>query len=171
MQPETQAPLILTLRLDEASAGYFDGLRQRHFPPERNHLKAHVTVFHKLPGEERAQLQRDLEEVAKGASGFAVAVAGLRSLGRGVAFRLEAPEAQRLRGELARRWQPWLGPQDSQGWTPHVTVQNKVTGDAARRLLEELQAGFAPFEAQAEGFDLWAYRGGPWEFLAGFPFG
>ena len=41
-------PLIVTLALDEAAEARFDGLRQEHFPLERNHLRAHVTLFHAL---------------------------------------------------------------------------------------------------------------------------
>jgi hypothetical protein len=44
-----------------------------------------------------------------------------------------------------------------------VTVQNKVTSDAAKALHAALAAGFAPFDVGAEGLRLWWYRGGPWE--------
>jgi hypothetical protein len=33
-------PLILTLQMDERSQDHFDGLRELHFPPERNYLRA-----------------------------------------------------------------------------------------------------------------------------------
>jgi hypothetical protein len=91
-------------------------------------------------------------------------------LGRGVAFRLEAPEVAGLRARLAREWDGWLVPQDRQPWRPHVTVQNKVTPEVARETLQRLSAGFAPWEARAEGLLLWRYRGGPWEAAGEFPF-
>ena len=91
-------------------------------------------------------------------------------MGRGVAFRLEAPEVGTLRAELARRWGHTLTPQDRQPWRPHVTVQNKVAPDLARDTLAHLQTGFAPWGARAEGLLLWRYKGGPWEALGRFPF-
>lgn len=49
-------------------------------------------------------------------------------------------------------------------------MQNKVTPEAARRLLAELQGEFQPFTARAEGLLLWRYLGGPWERLRLFRF-
>ena len=45
------APLILTLELDERSFAFFGAQRRRYFPPERNFIPAHLTLFHALPGE------------------------------------------------------------------------------------------------------------------------
>ena len=42
-------PLVLTAALDDETFDWLDGLRRRHFPPERNHLAAHLTLFHALP--------------------------------------------------------------------------------------------------------------------------
>ena len=42
-------PLIVTALLDEVAQERFDRLRREHFPPERNHLDAHLTLFHRLP--------------------------------------------------------------------------------------------------------------------------
>ena len=52
------APLILTLKLDQASFTRLDALRQAHFPPERNWLSAHLTLFHHLPGDQRPSSSR-----------------------------------------------------------------------------------------------------------------
>ncbi len=95
---------------------------------------------------------------------------GLRSLGRGVAFAFASPELVQLRQALAREWRDWLTPQDSARIAPHVTVQNKVAPDAARRLQRELEASFQPFAARAEGLLLWRYLGGPWAQEGRFPF-
>ncbi len=51
-------PLILTLAFDEATFTRFDGERRRHFPEALNHIPAHATLFHHLPGDrERAVLE------------------------------------------------------------------------------------------------------------------
>jgi 2'-5' RNA ligase len=165
------APLILTLALDEASFARFDGLRRRHFPAERNFIPAHLTLFHHLPAEEERSVLDDLRAACAALAPFDLSVTGLRSLGRGVAFTLESRDLASLRAGLARRWEPWLGPQDRQKHQPHVTVQNKADPADARALLEELRAGFAPFTVRGEGLHLWRYRGGPWEAAATVRFG
>ncbi len=157
-------PLIVTLVLDEAAQQRFDALRERHFPPERNHLRAHVTLFHALPGALEEQVRADLRQVATRES-FDVRVAGLRSLGRGVAYVLESAALQDVREQLRTRWREHLTPQDRQRHSPHVTVQNKVSPEQARALLADLQEGFVPYDVTARGLALWRYLGGPWEPL------
>ena len=168
--PETTPPLVLTLTLDAAAQAYFDALRQQHFPPAINYLAAHLTLFHHLPGAELAAVQTHLHGVARGTKSLPLRVAGLRSLGRGVAFTLENDELRALHRRLQARFAPHLNSQDQQPLQPHITIQNKVDPAAARQLLAALQAGFAPFEAVGTGLHLWAYRGGPWESLTTFPF-
>ena len=153
--------MILTLRLDERSQAFFDDLRRAHFPPDRLVVGAHVTLFHALPEGAAVVMDDVLREVRPEPS--AVVVNDVRSLGRGVAFALDAPGVAPLRAALARAFAAELTPQDRQPWRPHVTVQNKVPPTAASALLAQLSAGFAPFEACAEGIALWHYRDGPWE--------
>ena len=170
--PDTApAPLILTLTLDAASQAYFDALRQQHFPPAINYLAAHLTLFHHLPGNELAAVRAHLQASAQAQSPLPLRVTGLRSLGRGVAFNLENDALRTLHSRLQADFTPHLTPQDQQKLQPHITIQNKVDPAAARQLLAEMRAGFAPFEAVGTGLHLWAYRGGPWESLVEFPFG
>ncbi|MDQ2793771.1 MAG: 2'-5' RNA ligase family protein [Bacteroidota bacterium] len=167
---ETAPPLILTLALDAPSQAYFNNLRRQHFPPAINYLAAHLTLFHHLPGTELPAVRAHLQAVAQARSPLALAISGLRSLGRGVAFTLENDQLRALHRQLQTDFAPHLTPQDRQKLQPHITIQNKVDPAAARQLLADLQAGFAPFEAVGTGLHLWAYRGGPWESLAEFPF-
>ncbi len=163
-------PLILSAVLDSPVQQRLDALRRAHFPPERNHLGAHVTLFHHLPA---AQADAVVEAVAAAARAPAPAVdvAGVRSLGRGVAVTLVAPELAAVRAALARGWAPWLTPQDrAKRGDLHVTVQNKVTPAQARALLAELFASFVPERTRAVALALWRYDGGPWEPVARFPF-
>jgi 2'-5' RNA ligase len=163
------APLVLTLQLDEASQARFDALRRAHFPPERNHLQAHVTLFHALPGEREPQVRADLHESAQRPA-YDVDVVRVRSLGRGVAYDLRSSQLAAQRADLARRWAPWLTPQDARPHAAHVTVQNKVTPERARALLRELEASFVPGAVRATGLSLWRYLGGPWEPLGTYRF-
>jgi len=169
-QEDGAEPLILTLALDADSFARFGAGRRAHSPPRLSRIPAHVTLFHHLPGDEEAAVLFTLRTVCAVQRPEPVRVVGLLPLGRGVAYRLEAPGIAALRGELARRWSGLLTPQDRQGWRPHVTVQNKVGPEEARATLARLQADFAPWEARAEGLLLWRYKGGPWEALADVPF-
>ena len=165
------APLILTLALNDVAQAYFDALRRQHFPPKINYLAAHLTLFHHLPGTELNAVRAELRAQCLAQATLPLRVTGLRSLGRGVAFVLENEELRALHRRLQTAFAAHLTPQDQQKLQPHVTVQNKVDPGAARQLLGELQARFEPFEAVGTGLHLWAYRGGPWESLARFPFG
>jgi 2'-5' RNA ligase len=168
--PELIAPLILTLALDADSQCFFDALRQQHFPPERNFLQAHLTLFHHLPGSDYAPICQTLADLAATEAPLPLAVTGLRFLGRGVAYSLENNRLQALHQQLQATWQPSLTPQDQQKLKPHVTVQNKVDPAVARSLHQQLATDFQPFEATGTGLQLWAYRGGPWEALQTFAF-
>ena len=157
--------------MDSASQERFDRLREAHFPPERNYLREHLTLFHKLPAEHESEISADLKELCEGREPFTLIAVGVRLLGRGVAYELSSPELLPIRKELAERWKPWLGAQDRQGFKPHVTVQNKVSPDNARKLHESLQAAFSPFEVGGEGLTLWRYLDGPWERVRKYWFG
>lgn len=125
-------PLILTVCLDPESQDRFDSLRRAHFPPERNLRAAHVTLFQALPAAAADLVRADVADVARRAP-FDIQVAGVRSLGRGVAYKLRSRELDALRAELADRWRDHLTRQHAQGLRAHVTVQN-TPGWLARAL-------------------------------------
>lgn len=164
------APLVMTLTLDADDQGRFDDLRRAHFPADRNHLGAHVTLFHALPGQRLDEVATVAQETAAGCQPFEVAVTGVRLLGRGVAYDLAAPELAALHARLAERFAGMLTRQDRQRLHAHVTVQNKVDPEVARALHADLAGGFAPWRAGALGLDLWWYEGGPWRHERQLPF-
>ena len=57
-------PLVLTAVLPPAEQAWLDGWREEFFPPERNHLAAHLTLFHALPGARREAIAAALTELA-----------------------------------------------------------------------------------------------------------
>ena len=160
-------PLIVTLRPDPASRARFQAARDRWFPPERNVVPAHVTLFHHLPGDRAAEVAARLAEVAAATPALALRAVAPMSLGRGVAYRLEIEGARAMRARIAAGFA--LTAQDSGGWRPHATVQNKVAKRVAAATLAEIRAGFAPWEGRVVALDLWAYRGGPWGAVDAFP--
>ena len=171
MNEQTKHPLIVTLALDESSQTYFTRLREKYFPKERNYLQAHLTLFHKLPREERPVISRTLTEVSQVTQELSLEVAEVKSIGRGVAFMLKRERLITIHRQLSRQWHAWLTLQDQQKLWPHVTVQNKVSPKEAQRTLEQLFSSFEPFTATGTGLQLWEYRGGPWEFVWMYPFG
>ena len=167
---DDDSPLILTLSLDEESQTFFDQLREQYFPPERNHLQAHLTLFHHLPGREKSDISALLSETSQAHEPLRMEVDEVKMIGRGVAYRLKSERLVKLHRHMAREWKDWLTPQDQQKLWPHITVQNKVNPAKARKLHAKLSENFEPFSAYGTGLKLWAYQGGPWEWLQTFPF-
>ncbi len=158
-------PLILTADIESSAAAKFETLRRRWFPPARNLVPAHITLFHQLPGSELDGVVGRLRMLARTTPPPLVEVTGLRSLGGGVAYRLRSPGLEALHAELVDGFGPLLTLQDRQGYRPHLTVQNKVTAAVARATLAELEAGFVPFAFRVTGVAVWRYLNGPWEAL------
>ena len=161
--------LIVTAELGREDQAWLDRMRRTHFPPDRNHLSAHLTIFHALPPSTESEVRYSLAEAAKEPPPPAW-IGGLMDLGYGVAFRVVSDELDRIREDLSETFRGLLGAQDSQGWRPHVTIQNKVAPKVARRLREELEEGLEPRPLAIRGLGLHRYLGGPWERLADYPF-
>jgi len=164
--PAPVAPIIVTAIFGRQDQAWLDGMRRAHFPPERNQLDAHLTLFHHLAPSLEPELKRRLSEATRGVRAPAARVGGLMSLGRGVAYRIEAPALVAVRQSLAEAFTGMLTPQDAGGWRPHVTIQNKVAPATAKLLLAALSRDFRAREIEIAGLATWWYRGGPWEALS-----
>ena len=163
------APLIVTAQLPEALQSRADQLRAAHFPPERNFLKAHVTLFHALPPGVEAELREVLAIEARGKP-VPGRLEGIMNLGRGTALKLASPAMLALRERLADRFHGLLTPQDSHVPRLHVTVQNKVSPAEARALQAHLAAAIQPRDFAFAGLALHRYRGGPWDTIGNWSF-
>ena len=161
--------LIITAELAAPDQAWLDKLRRRHFPPERNQLPAHLTMFHALPPSAEGEVRPRLAEAVRASPPGAV-IAGLMNLGGGVAYRVVSDDLDRIREELAADFHGLLSAQDAGGWRPHVTIQNKVREREALALLNDLEAGFRPMPLGIRGLGLHRYLGGRWEEIAVFPF-
>ena len=157
------APIIVSALFGPEDAAFLTGLRREVRPPERNHLDAHLTLFHHLPPSVEGELKHRLAQKTRGVAAPRADLAGLMNLGRGVAFRVESPELEGIRESLRDAFAALLTPQDAGGWRPHVTIQNKVEPAVARALKSELEAGFRPRPLRIAGLGCFHYRGGPWE--------
>jgi hypothetical protein len=163
-------PLVLTAVFDPPARDWLETLRRTHFPLERNHVPAHLTLFHALPGSASSGIQRELEAECMARGRCAASFLSWRFTGHGVAREIASLGLFDLRSRLAERWKDRLTLQDRKPWRPHVTVQNKVPPDEARALYVQLSGAKDPGHATVSGLILWRYLGGPWEMLRSFAF-
>lgn len=162
-------PLIVTATFGAADQAWLEELRRRHYPPERNQVPAHLTLFRQLP----PSVEPELASRLGGCAALpvpAARVAGLIDLDQGTAIRIESDALAELRGELAEALWGLLTRQDSAPWRPHVTIQNKVARGEARKLQARLAATLEPRAMAVAGLALWRYAGGPWERVRRYAF-
>jgi hypothetical protein len=144
-------------------------MRRAHFPPERNQVPAHLTLFHHLPPDVAPELDRRLAAYAAGPAPRA-ALAGVMDLGAGTALRVDSEALEDIRYDLAEALRGLLTPQDQAPWRPHITIQNKVEPREAKRLQQQLRATFQPRPLAIRGLASWRYLGGPWEAVKSYTF-
>ena len=161
-------PLILTLWINEQAQIYFDDLRWSYFPPQRNYLAAHLTLFHALPDER--YIDDDIMALSEKLKVFDVKAREIVSIGNGTAIKIDAPILISIHRRFQERWHQVLSGQDKQNLWPHITIQNKVSADEAKKLKERLAETFKPLVFKAIGLKLWRYLGGPWEPVKAYKF-
>lgn len=168
MAVEIARPLIVTAEIG-SDFGWLDDLRQRHFPPERNQLRAHLTMFHAIPPSAEQELRHILQGLATLPPPRAW-IAGLMNLGGGVAFRIASDDLDAIRADIAERLHGLLTAQDSAGWSAHITIQNKVLPRDAKALMMAIGDRYDRRVLDLPALGLHRYLGGPWERLRTFPF-
>ena len=166
---EPPAPLLITAELPPDLFAWAEDLRQRHFPPDRNHVRAHVTLFHALPPSVEAEVRALLAGHAAGPPPPA-RLTGIMKLGRGTAFDIASEGMHAIRAEMAERLHGVLTAQDQAPPRLHVTVQNKVTSAEAKALQAQLAAAFSPRDFTFAGLALHKWRSGPWEGAGSWSF-
>ncbi len=105
-------PLILTLSIEKEALLFFNTLRQKHFPPSRNFIDAHLTLFHALPNE--ASIVTVAKDICNLQNPFMLSVEKPVSIGKGVAYKIESNELMQIHKEFQNKWRDFLSPQDSQ---------------------------------------------------------
>ena len=161
--------LIVTAEIGASDLAWLDRLRRAHYPPERNRVPAHLTIFHALPPSAEREVRSSLSRTVS-AEPPQASIEGLMNLGGGVAYRVVSPQLDGIRSRLADDFHGLLSAQDSGGWRPHVTIQNKVSAKEARALMIEIEQGFCPRPLEIRGLGLHRYVDGPWEKLATYAF-
>ena len=170
MPDNRDAPLILTAKLPPELHRQFTDLRNEHFPPERNYLEAHVTLFHAIPPQCEAEACGYLSRLVTEVAPLPGSIEGLMPLGGGTAIKLASISLLNLRDEIADHFHGMLTAQDQHRPRLHVTIQNKVTSKEAKALQAKLGGTIAQQAFSFPGLSLYRYRGGPWEFVRDFVF-
>nr|WP_298895659.1 2'-5' RNA ligase family protein [uncultured Altererythrobacter sp.] len=163
-------PFILTAKLPEHIHLWADELRKEHFPPERNQLHAHVTMFHAFAPSLLEELKGFVPQIVREFAAPQAEITGLMDLGKGTAIRLRSPGLLNIRAIIAEHFHGTLTDQDLHEPRPHITIQNKVTKEEARALQASLAPQIEERSFTFPGLELHRYLGGPWEFVKGFPF-
>ncbi len=167
---DSLAPVIITAQMGQSDQAVFNMLRQRHFPPERNFLDAHITLFHHLPPTQLPEIKARLAAMAREYPSPPAMLHGVMLLGRGVAYHIDSPDLLAMRDELADGFTGLLTPQDQARPRLHITVQNKVEPAVAKALHAELANCFQPRPLRIIGLSAFFYRGGPWEPIQSWRF-
>ena len=168
--PVRGVPLLVTAELPTELLEWADAIRRAHYPPERNRLRAHVTLFHGLPPSSRDEVRQLLGEVASAFAAPSAKVSGLMDLGRGTAYAIKSPGMVALHQFLSGRLHGLIQQKDARQLRLHVTVQNKVARSDAKALQALLQADFRPRGFRFRGFGLYGWDGSLWNFEHLHPF-
>lgn len=163
-------PFIVTAELPPDILAWADGLRREHFPPERNKLTAHVTLFHAFAPSLREELRGVLSRTAAAYPRPHASIDGLLNLGRGTALAINSPAMLAIREEIAQHFHGALTAQDQHKPRLHITIQNKVTPQSARALQAGLGPAITPREFCFTGLGLHLYLAPQWETLSTWSF-
>src|SRR5215211_7269558 len=163
-----EVPLILTLAIEENAFQFFNALRKIYFPAERFYIDAHLTLFHLLPND--PLIVDTIASVSKEREILLLHVKEPAFIDNKVVFKIESEGLTQLHYRLQQQWQPFLIPEDRELLWPHITIQNKITPEAAEELLQFLIENFSSFHTIGTGLQLWEYDGGPWKLFSEFNF-
>ena len=164
------APYIVTAQLPPDLLAWADGLRRTHFPPERNKLAAHVTLFHAFAPALFEELKRVLSGIAREWTAPPARIDGLMDLGHGTALAIRSPGMLAIRTAIAEHFHGALTAQDRHPPRLHITIQNKVSRMQAISLQSKLAGSLPPRDFLFRGLEMQIYRGGPWEFVRAWTF-
>ena len=156
--------------MGKTDQAWANSLRRKHYPPERNVVDAHITLFHHLPPSHLPEIKSRLAALVCECPPPIAHLTEVMMLGSGVAFRVDSAELLSIRDELAHDFCGLLIPQDQARPRLHITVQNKVEPATAKALHAELSNSFRPRLLAISGLAAHYYRGGPWELIARWKF-
>jgi 2'-5' RNA ligase superfamily len=153
-----------------ADQAWANALRKQHYSADRNHVHAHITLFHHLPPAHLPEIKSRLAMITRQYPAPYAWLSDVIRLDRGAGYRVESPELLSMREILAEAFCGLLIAQDQGIPMLHITVQNKVEPAAARALYTQLSCAFEPRALNISGLTAQYYRGGPWQAIQTWPF-
>ncbi len=167
---EHNKPIIMTAMMGKQDLAWADALRRQYYPPERNVLPAHITLFHHLPPQALSEIKQAVKDITQHNPAPVTSLQRVIHLGSGVAYQLHSPDLLAMRMEMADRFHGLLVAQDQQVPRLHITVQNKVSAKDAKALQMALSLDFEPRPFVIKGLALHHYMDGPWQDIGAWPF-
>lgn len=161
--------LLIVAELPPEVFAWAGALRRLHYPPDRNRLGAHVTLFHGLPPSARSEVVALLRELACGLAPEA-AIGGLMDLGDGTAFVVASPAMLDMHATMASRLHGLVQQKDARPPRLHITVQAKVAAAQARALQRKLKDEPVPPAFRFRGLGLYGWSGDLWRQMCLYPF-
>lgn len=168
--PFPSAPFIVTAELPPDILAFTDALRRAHYPPHRNKLAAHVTLFHSFAPSLREELRGVLARMAGEYLPPSARLDGIMRLGGGTALAIESAAMLAIHERIADHFHGALTAQDSRPPRLHITIQNKVSRQEAGDLQRRLRATLQPRKFAFRGLGLHLYRETHWEPLGRWSF-
>ncbi|WP_353228422.1 2'-5' RNA ligase family protein [Novosphingobium sp.] len=162
MTAPDRTPLIVLALLPDAVQARLDALRRAHYPPERNRVPAHCTLFHAVPGMVGAELTATLATLAATTPPMPARIDRVIDLDGGTALGVFSPELVALREALADRFHGLLTGGDAVPARLHVTVQNKVERRTAHILQSQLRDTWQAVETTIPGIAVHRVIDGAW---------
>lgn len=162
--------LLVVAQLPPPVQAWADALRREHYPPDRNRLAAHITLFHGLPPSAADEIHRRLAACTTRTPPLPARFSGLMDLGDGTAIALDCPRLHTLHAELAEQLSGVIQQRDDRPLRPHVTIQAKVGVQEARALQRALADLALPLPFRLHGLATHRWTGDLWAFEREWPF-
>lgn len=163
-------PIILTAKMGDEDFAYANKLRREYYPPERNQVAAHITLFRHLPGHHESEVLRAMRDLTSELRPPKAGLADILKMSGGAGLLIDSEELRAIRAAIAERFHGLLTQQDQGHLRLHITIQNKVTTDQAKACFAALSEGFEPRPLAITGLECHRYNGGPWEDIAAMRF-
>jgi hypothetical protein len=138
MTSADRTPHIVLAVLPDALQARLDALRRTHYPPDRNRVPAHCTLFHAIPGMVAPELAATLARLTATTPPPRARIDRIIDLDGGTALGLASADLAHVREELADHFHGLLTGGDAVPPRFHITLQNKVDRRTAHILQAEL---------------------------------
>ncbi|MEQ1554263.1 MAG: 2'-5' RNA ligase family protein [Ferruginibacter sp.] len=161
MNLQQKNTLIITLKIDDESQVFFNAQRKAYFPAYANFAEAHLTLFHKLPNDNK--LIFETLENSMNIKAFKMLVKSIINNKNFIAYEIDSEVLQNLHNNMQIDFANYINKKDKEILWPHITIQNKATVYKAQKTHQKLLETFIPFNITAIGISVWYYNKKCWQ--------